>query len=98
MLTKNDFSQIRTIVKSEVKSETDPLRKGMTSLQGEVRDLQGEVKEGLSGLRSDVKVLRRDVTKIRRDISTIVNFFDREYLELRARVEKIERHLGLAAV
>ncbi len=58
----------------------------------QIKDIvQGEV----DPLKRDVKVLQKDVTKIRKDVGTIVNYFDREYLELRERIEKIEKHLGI---
>lgn len=49
-------------------------------------------------LDSKLKPLKDDVTQIRKDIKTIVNFFDKEYLELRERVERIEQHLNLPPV
>lgn len=42
-----------------------------------------------------LKPIKEDVVEIRKDIKRIVDFFDREYLELRARVERIEEHLNL---
>ena len=86
MLTNNDLSQLKTIIQSETKKIVQE------ELKLEIGPLRKDVKE----LKSDVKVLKRDVTKIRTDTDTIVNFFDREYLELRERVEKIEQHLGLS--
>jgi len=49
-------------------------------------------------VREELKPIKEDVAKIRKDIKTIVAFFDREYLELRHRVERIENHLNLPAL
>jgi hypothetical protein len=39
--------------------------------------------------------IKKDIVKIRKDQNTIVNFFDKEYLDLRERVEVIERRLSI---
>lgn len=81
MLTKDDLSQIKGIVQTETRK----------IVKEEVDPLKKDVKE----LKGDVKTLRTDVAKIRKGMDTIVGSFDREYLELRERVENIERHLGI---
>jgi len=43
-----------------------------------------------------LKPIKEDISQIRKDIKSIVNFFDREYLELRKRVERIETHLKIS--
>ncbi|MBI3379307.1 hypothetical protein HY029_00970 [Candidatus Gottesmanbacteria bacterium] len=53
------------------------------------------IKTDLNALKSDVKVIKKDNTKIRKDISTIADFFDKEYLDLRKRVELIEERLEI---
>lgn len=44
----------------------------------------------------ELKPIKEDVIHIRKDIKTIVNYFDREYLQLRKRVERLENHLHLS--
>jgi len=61
----------------------------------DLKEIRGVIREEIDPLKKDVKTLKSDVTEIRRDIKRIINFFDREYLELRKRVEKIEQHLGI---
>ena len=65
----------------------------------DLNQIRGIVKEEISAevgpLKKDIKTLKSDVAEIRKDIKRIVNFFDREYLELRNRVENIEQHLGI---
>ena len=42
-----------------------------------------------------LKPIKQDIAQIRKDNKTIIAFFDREYLDLRKRVERIEGHLNL---
>lgn len=58
----------------------------------EVRD---EVKVQLDPVHKEIKTIKKDIVHIRKDINTIINFFDREYLELRSRIERIEDYLKL---
>lgn len=54
------------------------------------------VQEEIKPIKGEIKTIKKDVAKIRADIKVIISFFDREYLELRERVERIEAHLGLS--
>lgn len=54
--------------------------------------------DGNKPINRNVKTLQEDVSKIRKDVSTIVDFFDREYIDLRKRVQRIEEHLNLPSV
>lgn len=102
MLTKDDLKQIRGIVQDEtrkiIKEEVDPIKGDLGVLKADVGVLKtdvGVLKKDVHVLKVDMKSVKKDVVKIRRDMSTITNFFDTEYLELRQRVEKIEDHLGI---
>lgn len=44
-----------------------------------------------------LKPIKQDIAQIRNDQKTIISFFDKEYLDLRKRVERIEEHLSLTA-
>ncbi|OGM03216.1 hypothetical protein A2115_02820 [Candidatus Woesebacteria bacterium GWA1_41_8] len=46
-------------------------------------------------LKQDLKPVKSDITKIRKDIDVMLSMFDREYLEIRKRIERIEEHLNL---
>ena len=46
--------------------------------------------------RKELKPIKTDIAKIRKDIGVIISFFDKEYLELRHRVKRIEEHLNLS--
>jgi hypothetical protein len=110
MLTKSDLSQIKNIVQTEtkkiVKTETrkivvEETRKIVAEetkkiVVSETRKIvASETKEIIS---KELKPIKEDILHIRRHIKTIVNYFDREYLELRKRVERIESHLNLSPI
>lgn len=88
MLTKTDLNQIQKIVKTEVQGETRKIVREETSkiVQSETRKI----------VKEELVPIKEDITHIRKDIKTIVNYFDREYLNLRKRVERIEDHLNLS--
>lgn len=44
------------------------------------------------------KSVKEDIMQIRKDQKLIVRFFDKEYLDLRKRVERIETHLRLSSI
>jgi hypothetical protein len=46
-------------------------------------------------LTDGLKPIKNDVKKIRADINIIVDHFDRDYLEMRARIDRIERFLKI---
>jgi Skp family chaperone for outer membrane proteins len=58
-------------------------------------ELEPVRKEVAKQIKEEILPIREDITHIRKDIKTIVNYFDREYLTLRNRIERIEQHLGL---
>ncbi len=47
-------------------------------------------------IKAELSPAKDDISHIRKDIKVIVGFFDREYLDLRKRVERIEEHLHLS--
>ncbi len=49
-------------------------------------------------IKKEMKPLKSDVSNIRKDTKTLINYFDREYLEIRARIERIEEHLNLEPI
>lgn len=104
MLTKNDLSQIQKIVQTETKK----IVRGELSNYPTKADLANHpTKQDLArelsnhptkqDLAKELKPLKDDIAHIRKDTKAIVGFFDREYLELRKRVERIEQHLNLSA-
>ena len=49
-------------------------------------------------LKRELKPIKSDVAKTRKDIDVMLSMFDREYLQLRKRVERIEEHPGLETI
>lgn len=60
-------------------------------VKGETDPLRDDIKE----LKTDMKVVKKDITKIRKDIDTVVSVFDRDYLELRQRIDRLEEYLKI---
>ncbi len=42
-----------------------------------------------------MKTVKKDVVKIKKDMNTIVSYFDKEYLNVNKRVERIETQLHI---
>lgn len=62
-----------------------------TIVQEEIKPLKKDMKT----LQKDMKVVKKQIKEIKDDQNSIINFFNRENLELKGRVDKIENHLGL---
>jgi hypothetical protein len=56
-----------------------------------------EIKKETGPINNRMKTMESDITHIRKNTDSVINFFDREYLELRKRVDRIEEHLGLTS-
>ncbi len=108
MLTKNDLGQIgqlirsetRTIVKEELKTELHPIKGDVRSLKEDMTVVKSDIKtlkEDVRGLKKDMKTVKSDIVKVRKDINMVISFFDRDYVNLRQRVDRIEDHLGIQA-
>lgn len=77
MLTKIDLKQIKTVIKSEIKTGLKPVDKR------------------LSGFDKKLDRLEKGIKKNYDNINMVIGFFDRDYLDLRARVERIENFLKI---
>ena len=97
MLTNNDLTKIDGLIEKRLK----PIKNEVASL-GQMMDEKMEKRLTVFGKEVDEKMEKRlkpikdDVAHIRKDIKTMVGFFDREYLDLRKRVERIEGYLKLS--
>lgn len=85
MLTSQDLSEIQKIIQKETKS----IVQEETSLI---------VEKAIAPIKKDIKTIKSDISQIRSDVKTVINFFDKEYLELRKRLERIEDHLNLPPI
>ena len=97
MLTDSDLTKIDGLIEKRLK----PIKNEVASL-GQMMDEKMERRLTTFGKEVDEKMEKRlkpikdDVAHIRKDIKTMVGFFDREYLDLRKRVERIEGYLKLS--
>lgn len=86
-------------VQSSIKDLDDKLTKKIDSVQAnfnnKIATVQADLTQRIDTVQADVKTLKKDTAKIRKDIDVMLSFFDREYIDLRKRVERIEKHLGL---
>lgn len=53
-------------------------------------------KDDLNQIKKIVEPIKKDVIQTRKDVKVLISYFDREYLELRKRIDRIEEHLGLS--
>ena len=95
MLTDKDIKKIDGLftkrIGEEFKRELEPMKKDISSIKGELEPM----KKDILGIKRELVPIKKDIVKIRKDQTTIINFFDREYLDLRERVEVIERRLNI---
>ncbi|AKM79528.1 MAG: hypothetical protein UX85_C0010G0005 [Candidatus Beckwithbacteria bacterium GW2011_GWB1_47_15] len=94
MLTKTDITKIRKVVRDETESEAKTTRR---ELQGEIKLLRIELQKELKTITGRIKDLEGQTRKVRKDIELMLGFFDREYLDLQKRVDKVEERLGIAS-
>jgi len=94
MLTDDDVDKIQKTLDPRFSS----IEGGMREIKGDIKGLREDVsiiRKDTCAIKLDVSNLKEDVGKIRKDTDAMLNFFDREYLNLRARVERIEEKLGI---
>ena len=61
----------------------------------DLSEIQKVVQKQVDPIKKYIKTIKTDISQIRTDIKTVINFFDKEYLEFRKRVDRIEEHLDL---
>lgn len=99
MLTKSDLSQIRKTVQDAL--ESHPTKVDLAKELGN-HPTKADLARALENhptkadLAKELKPIKSDTAKIRKDIDAIISLFDREYVDLRKRVARIEEHLGLS--
>lgn len=100
MLTKTDLFQIEKIVGKIVQRELLPIHADIKSLKLDVVRLKSGVKSlqtDVKSLKRDTVILKKEIKIIKTDINIVISVFDRDYMTLQERVEKIEEHLPLKA-
>ncbi len=93
MLTKTDLSQIRKVVREEVEEEGKNTK---NELQAEIKLTRMEIQSEQINIKDRLKNLEIAAKKIQKTVDTIIDFFDRQNLNIRKRVERIEESLGLS--
>lgn len=53
------------------------------------------IDQKLDGLQKDIRVAKKDLAETRNDVKVLISYFDREYVNLRKRIEAIEERLGI---
>jgi len=82
VLDKKDILKIEDLIQSGNKSLEDRLGKRLEGSLGKK-------------LESELRPIKSDLAKVRRDVDTMLDLFDRDILDLRNRVEKIEEILNI---
>lgn len=102
MLTERDLKKIDILftkrIGEEFKRELEPVKKDISGIKSEVVGVKQELepmKKDIAGIKGELVPIKKDIVEIRKDQKTIVSFFDTEYLDLRDRVEVIERRLNI---
>jgi hypothetical protein len=105
MLTKEEFTKLKKLVRDEVETEGKNTRveinhsilmtkikfsEGIDSLKSKVKNVEITT----NNIEKDVSVIKKGVKKLQKDLKTTSNFHDMENLKTVKRVEVIERHLG----
>lgn len=91
MLTKNDLNQISELLDTKFDVELKPIKKDIKSLKKNV----GSLKTDVDSLAKDVKVLKRDVSRVKKDQRTMLDLLDKEQMQQRKRIIRLEEHAGL---
>ena len=106
MLTKNDLEQIRKVIRQEVKVEVEDSTK---TLESQIRLSRMRVQEDIGNLDDKVKnveirqddmvnkveKVQKDVSKIRKDQGIMLDLLDKEQMQQRKRIIRLEEHAGL---
>ncbi len=53
------------------------------------------IKKDVASLKKDVKILKRDVSQVRKDQGTMLDLLDKEQMQQRKRIIRLEEHTGL---
>lgn len=104
--------RVREEVEAEGKNIKDSLgidiRTSRMRIQEDVRELSSRVKnleirigrleKTTQRVKKDITVIKKDLQRIEKKMEKSVDFIDREYLETKNRVERIEKHLNLKPI
>ena len=92
MITDQEFSQLRTIIKEEINLE---VRKVVEDVLEEKLEQKLEQKLDQK-LDEKLKPIHRKLNKLEKDLQATNHFFDNEYLGHERRITRIETHLNIS--
>ena len=49
-------------------------------------------------LKKDMKVVKKDLSKVKSDLKVTIEFFDKDLVRNKKRIERVENHLGLPVI
>ncbi|MBI3985202.1 MAG: hypothetical protein HY344_04710 [Candidatus Levybacteria bacterium] len=99
MLTKTDIQQIRGVVREEIEAEVSSAK---TSLESQIRMSRmqvqhdiGQLSDKVKDIEIDVKDVKKRVRKTEKTVDTVIDFFDKDIVAVKKRVDRIEHHLSI---
>lgn len=106
MLTKIDLDQIRKVIRQEVKVEVkdststlgSQIRLSRMQVQSDISGLDDRTKNveiRLDDLANNAKKIQKDVSQIKKTQDTMLDLLDKEQMEQRKRIVRLEEHVGL---
>ncbi len=97
MITKQEFSKLRTIIKEEINVEVKKVVEDVLEEKLEQKleeKLESKLDQKLeSKLDQKLKPIIKKLNKIEKDLQATNHFFDHEYLGHEKRIGRIETHL-----
>lgn len=96
MLTKNDLSQIRKVLREEIGNEIEAAK---TDIQSDITMSRMRIQAEIGELKDRIKNLEIRLTKmhkeLKEEIKMVSHVLDKENIQTSRRVTKIEHHIGL---
>lgn len=104
VLTKDDLSKIRKVIREEVEAESTNSR---VEIQGELKLMRiklenriGELEDRNKNLEIEIHrglaLLQKSIRELKKDIKVVISWFDSQGDKLTKRIERVEGHLGLS--
>ncbi|HUD09463.1 MAG TPA: hypothetical protein VMR77_01490 [Patescibacteria group bacterium] len=106
MLTKNDLDQVRKVIRQEVKVEVkdstqtlgSQIRLSRMQVQANIGELDDRIKNveiKLDDVANNAKKIQKDVSLLKRDQGTMLDLLDKEQMQQRKRIARLEEEVGL---
>lgn len=69
----------------------------LNQIRGIVKEEIEPVKKDVNSLKKDMKSVKHDISRLRKDQGTMLNLLDKEQMQQRKRITKLEEHVGISA-